>query len=425
MAHIRLPYGRGFLDAAIPDSRIRAVLRGRLEEYVPALPAAELTEAALEQPIGSPTLASLAAGRRRVTVILSDHTRPVPSKLLLPPMLREIRRGNPDAEITLLVATGCHRGTTREELTAKCGEDIVRRERIVVHDCDDTANLVRLGTLPSGGALIVNRLAAEADLLVAEGFIEPHFFAGFSGGRKSVLPGIASRATVLANHNAAFLADPHARAGSLDDNPIHRDMLFAARAAGLAFIANAVINARHETVAVFAGDPDAAHRRGTDFLSSLCAVSAAPAPITVTTNNGYPLDQNLYQSVKGLSSAEPVTQDGGVILMASACTDGVGGDAFLRFFRETPDAASLLHRIEAVPAGQTTPDQWQAQVLARILAKKKVVFLSGADPDLVRAFGMIPAADFPEALALADRIAGADAGINVIPEGISVIPRAV
>ena len=134
MAHIRLPYGRGFLDAAIPDSRIRAVLRGRLEEYVPALPAAELTEAALEQPVGSPTLASLAAGRRRVVVILSDHTRPVPSKLLLPPMLREIRRGNPDAEITLLVATGCHRGTTREELTAKCGEDIVRRERIVVHD---------------------------------------------------------------------------------------------------------------------------------------------------------------------------------------------------------------------------------------------------------------------------------------------------
>ncbi|MEA4823340.1 MAG: nickel-dependent lactate racemase [Clostridiaceae bacterium] len=423
--NIALPYGRGTLAAAVPDSRINAVLRGRLEEYVPSRTDSALIDDALNSPIGSPTLAALAQGKRHIVIILSDHTRPVPSKLLLPPMLREIRRGNPAAEITLLVATGCHRGTTREEMIAKCGEDIVSRERIVIHDCDDKTNLVPLGTLPSGGALIINRLAAEADLLVAEGFIEPHFFAGYSGGRKSVLPGIASRATVLANHNAAFLSDPSTRAGILDGNPIHRDMLYAARKANLSFIANVVINARYEVVAAFAGDADAAHRRGTDFLSSLCAVSAVRTPITVTTNNGFPLDQNLYQSVKGMSAAETLTRDGGVIIMASACSDGCGGDAFLRFFRDTPDAAALLHGIEAVPADQTTPDQWQAQVFARILAKKKVVFISEADDDLVRAFGMLPARDFTQALTIADSITGADAKINVIPEGISVIAEAI
>ena len=420
--HFDLPYGRGTLPADIPDDRVAAVLRGRLEGYKPPAPPEMLLSDALNAPIGSEPLEKLATGKHNIVVIISDHTRPVPSKLLLPPMLARLRQGAPDAEITLLVATGCHRGTTREELISKCGEDIVKNERIVIHDCDNTANLVDLGTLPSGGKLIVNRLAAEADLLVAEGFIEPHFFAGFSGGRKSVLPGVASRTTVLANHNAAFIAHPRARAGMLEDNPIQRDMLWAAQTAKLRFIVNAVINARHETVAVFAGGLEAAHKAGTDFLASLCGVTAEPAPITVTTNNGYPLDQNVYQSVKGMSSAEPLNTDGGVIIMASACGDGIGGDAFLRFFKETPDAAALLARIEAVPAEATTPDQWQAQVFARILKNHRVIFLSECDPDTVRAFGMLPAHDFAEALALADGIVGADAKVNVIPEGISVIP---
>lgn len=159
-------------------------------------------------------------GKKDVVIIASDHTRPVPSKIIMPLMLEEIRKGNPDADITILIATGCHRETAKEELVQKFGKDIVDNEKILVHDCDDTTNLVSLGRLPSGGELIINKIAVEADLLCSEGFIEPHFFAGFSGGRKSVLPGIASRKTVLANHRSAFIADDHARTGILEGNPI-------------------------------------------------------------------------------------------------------------------------------------------------------------------------------------------------------------
>ncbi len=418
---IELPYGKSTLPCDIPDRRLAGVLRGGLDSYTPAEPQEGLVEAALAHPVGSPGLCELARGKRRVTVIISDHTRPVPSRVILPPMLREIRRGNPDARITLLVATGCHRETTAAELTDKCGADIVARERIVVHDCD--CNCVRIGTLPSGGELWVNREAADCDLLVSEGFIEPHFFAGFSGGRKSVLPGIASRGTVMYNHNAAFLASSHARAGILDGNPIHRDMLYAARTAKLAFICNVVINARHEVVAAYAGDCDAAHREGVQFLEGLCAVPAASLPIVVTTNNGAPLDLNIYQAVKGMSTAEMLTPEGGVIIMAAACGDGHGGEGFLRFFEQTPNASELLEQIEAVPAADTTPDQWQAQVLARILSRRRVILISRADPELVRRFGIVPACDFPDALRQADTLAGEDARILVVPEGVSVIPQ--
>ena len=207
---VSIPYGRAALEAEIDDARLNGV-------YVSSLPpppdGAACVRAALDAPIGSPRLEELAKGRRRVVVIASDHTRPVPSKVIMPQLLARIRAGNPSAEVTILIATGFHRQTTREELVGKFGAEIVARERIVVHDASDATMLVEAGTLPSGGRLIVNRLAMEADLLVSEGFIEPHFFAGFSGGRKSVLPGIVSRETVLANHCSEFIQSPFARTG--------------------------------------------------------------------------------------------------------------------------------------------------------------------------------------------------------------------
>ena len=231
METVRFPYGKGYLTADFEEGRLAGVLRSRLEDYVPEAPEEELIRRALECPIGSPRLSELARGKKKVTVIASDHTRPVPSKLIMPALLREIRLGNPDAQITILIATGCHRATDGAELVAKFGPEICVNERIVVHDCDDEANLVTLGVLPSGALLRIDRIAAEADLLVSEGFIEPHFFAGFSGGRKSVLPGVCARRTVMENHCSAFIADPKARTGILDGNPIHRDMQAAARMA--------------------------------------------------------------------------------------------------------------------------------------------------------------------------------------------------
>lgn len=229
------------------------MLVSELHDYKAPMEGSRLVQEALEHPIGTPRLCDMAIDKKKVVVISSDHTRPVPSHIIMPLILKEIRRGNPDAEITILISTGLHRETTREELESKFGPEITENETIIVHDCDDTDNMVCLGKLPSGGNLYINKLAVEADLLVAEGFIEPHFFAGFSGGRKSVLPGVASRETVMYNHNSAFIGDPHSRTGIIEGNPIHNDMLYAARVAGLDFIVNVVIDSAHEPILQWRG----------------------------------------------------------------------------------------------------------------------------------------------------------------------------
>ena len=421
---IQLPYGRGVLETEIPDARLQAVFHSRLDEYCPSLGEAELVRQAMASPIGSPTLRQLAQGKQKITIIASDHTRPVPSRIILPLMLEEIRQGNPQAEITILIATGCHRETTQAELEAKFGPEILAKEYIEIHDCNNEDSLVFLDTLPSGGRLIVNRTAAQADLLVAEGFIEPHFFAGYSGGRKSVFPGGASRISVHANHCSAFIAHPKARCGILDGNPIHRDMLFAAKRTGLAYIVNVVINSRKEVVAAFAGDCDAAHRQGTVFLDAICRSAPQPADIVLTSNNGYPLDQNIYQAVKGMTTAEATCRDGGVIILAAQCEDGIGGDSFYQLMRSTSSPQALLERFLALPPEETLPDQWQAQIFARILSHHPVVFISDVPDKVVEAFHMTPAHSIQEALSKADRLLGRNDGrIVVIPEGISNIIR--
>lgn len=418
---IRIPYGRSHLTAEIPDERLSAILRSRLEEYIPEAGEEALVEAALNNPIGSETLEKLAVGKEKIVLIASDHTRPVPSRVLVPPMLAAIRRGNPDAKITILIATGCHRGTTIQELVEKFGEEIVEKETIAIHDCAAEADMVTIGTLPSGGELRINRIAAEADLLISEGFIEPHFFAGFSGGRKSVLPGIAARETVYWNHNAEFIASPFARTGILEGNPIHADMIYAARAAKLAFICNVVINAKHKVVGAFAGDCEQAHAAGAEFLKGLCLCPKTPADIVITSNNGYPLDQNIYQAVKGMTAGEATCREGGVIVMVAACNDGHGGESFMRTMTQDIPAAEILAQIQATPKKDTVPDQWESQILARILARFHVVLVSRADPELVKAMKMHPAADLSQALETAENLLGKKGTVTVIPEGISTI----
>jgi len=424
MMHVELPYGRGSLPLEIEESRVRGVLTSRLEDYVPAVSDRELVRRALEAPIGCVPLWELSKGKQRVTVIASDHTRPVPSKLLMPLMLEQIRRGNPQAQITILIATGCHRNTTRQELIDKFGPEIVENETIVVHDCDDTENMRLLGTLPSGGPCWVNRLACEADLLVSEGFIEPHFFAGYSGGRKAVLPGVAGRSTVLANHCAEFIRHPASRAGSLTDNPIHRDMVWAAKQAGLAFVVNVVLNGRKEVIHVVAGDAQQAHEAGCRFLETLCLTKAVPADVVVTTNGGYPLDQNIYQAVKGMTAGEAAVNPGGVIIMLAQSGDGHGGEAFCRELMAGDDMDALMDGILHRGREQTLPDQWQAQIMIRVLQKARIIFLSEAPDDLVSRLHMTPAHSLEEALALADAMLGQEkAGVTLIPDGVGIFVK--
>ncbi len=423
MKQVAFHYGHGKITHSFSEELV-GVLESAINTYTPPATDKELIEQAMAAPIACSPLSALAKGKDKIVIIASDHTRPVPSKLIIPPMLQQLRQGNPDADITILIATGCHRGTTREELVQKFGADIVQNEKIYIHDCDERDMLVNIGTLPSGSACEINRLAYEADLLVAEGFIEPHFFAGFSGGRKSVLPGIAGRSTVLGNHCSEFIAHPSARTGILENNPLHIDMLWAAKTAKLAYIVNVVLNAEKEVIYAVAGDAEAAHKAGTDFLSGLCQAEAIPADIVITTNGGYPLDQNVYQAVKGMTAAEATVKQSGVIIMLARCNDGIGGDHFYRQLAQEPDIDKTMALFLSRGKEQTVPDQWQTQVFLRVLKKATVIFLSEMDDATIREMHMLPAKTMEEALQKAKAILNKEnPNIVAIPDGISVIVK--
>ena len=415
---IRLPYGNRELCWDAPAGT--HVLTSGIDRLKSTADGQSIVRTAMAHPIGSPALRELAAGKKTCTVIISDHTRPVPSRDILPPMLEEIRAGSPDIDITLLVATGFHRLTTAEEIEKKVGPEIAAREKIVVHDCQ--CNNVEIGRLPSGAPLVIDRLAAEADLLVAEGFIEPHFFAGFSGGRKSILPGVCDKVTVLGNHCSKFIDSPYARTGVLEGNPIHRDMVAAARMAGLAYIVNVVIDEEKKTVAAFAGDFELAHWKGTAFLREYCGVKAIPADIAVTTNGGAPLDQNIYQCVKSLTAAEATARSGGVIILCAECADGVGGDGFYHSLRDCETAENLYAQIMRTPQEKTIPDQWESQILARILKNHPVITVTNPSlKTIVSEMKMQYAATLEDAFRIACSLVGDAPEITVIPNGISVI----
>ena len=422
MKKLSFPYGQTHMQYEFDEKELAGVLTSSIEEYVPEADGQELVRRALESPVASKKLSELSRGKQNVVIIASDHTRPVPSKVIMPQMLSEIRKGNPDANITILIATGCHRGTTKEELINKFGEEIVEKENIYIHDCEDNDMLVNIGVLPSGGQCEVNKLAIEADLLVAEGFIEPHFFAGYSGGRKSILPGVAGKTTVLANHCSEFIAHKNSRTGILKDNPVHEDMIWAARQAKLTFIVNVVLNSEKQPIYAVAGDLVEAHKKGTDFISSLCGVKAVPSDIVISTNGGYPLDQNVYQAVKGMTAAEATVKEGGVIIMLAMSNDGTGGDHFYHQLADEPDINKTMNMFLSRSRNETAPDQWQSQILLRILSKARVVYVSALDDKLVEEMHMIPAKTLEQAVDIAkELVAKDDVTITAIPDGVSVV----
>lgn len=424
MTKIKIPYHKKMLEIEIADKNLVGILESKAEEFKPILSQEEIVEKALDNPIESESLETLVEGKKNMVIITSDHTRPVPSKITMPILLRRIRAVNPDIDIKILIATGFHRATTHEELVNKFGEEIVKNENIIVHNAFDDSTLVKVGTLPSGGELIINKLAVETELLIAEGFIEAHFFAGFSGGRKSVLPGIASATTVMANHCGEFIASPYARTGILENNPIHRDMLYAAEKSKLAFILNVVINSEKKIINAVAGHSQFAHQKGCQFVLELSKVDKVDADIAISTNGGYPLDQNMYQSVKGMTAAEATCNEGGVIIMVSACNDGHGGQSFHDNLANAKSPRALLDRIAKVPRNETVPDQWEFQILARMLDKYTIILVTDmCDPQMIKNMHMEHAYTFEEALKRAYELKGMDAKVAVIPDGVSVIVR--
>lgn len=416
---VHIPFGKSFIDF---DAQGSAVLTSSIGELKASGSGSDIVRAAMEKPIDSPKLSQLAKGKKNCVIIISDHTRPVPSRDILPNMLRELREGSPDIDVTLLVATGFHRPSSDAELESKLGSELMNECRIVIHDCRNTEENVQIGVLPSGAPCVIDRLAAKTELLIAEGFIEPHFFAGFSGGRKSVLPGVSDQVTVLGNHCSRFIDSEYSRTGILDGNPIHEDMIAAAEMAKLQYIVNVVIDEDKHTVAAFAGNYLTAHRRGCDFLLDYCKVKPEWADIVISSNGGAPLDQNLYQCVKGMTAAEATCKEGGVIIMCAECADGHGGDGFFTALRDCESPAELYARQLATPQDKTVPDQWESQILARILKSHPVIFVSRPEMrETIEAMKMSYAPSVSEAVAMA-RGLGKES-LTVIPNGISVIVK--
>ncbi|SHJ99431.1 Nickel-dependent lactate racemase [Anaerobranca californiensis DSM 14826] len=424
MPKFKIPYSTTFVELDIPEENFAGVLESKAHHYVPKFSETEIVEKALDNPIGSPSLEELVKGKKNMVIITSDHTRPVPSKITLPILLRRIRNANPDIDVTILIATGFHRATTHDEMIRKFGEEIVKNEKMVNHVCWDKDNMAYVGILPSGGELWLNKLAVETELLISEGFIEPHFFAGFSGGRKSILPGIAGEKTVLANHCSKFIASPFARTGILENNPIHKDMVYAAEKVGLAFILNVVIDAQKKIIHAVAGHPQKAHEEGCQFVKDLAVVEKVPADIVITSNGGYPLDQNIYQTVKGMTAAEASCKEGGVIIILSACNDGHGGESFYQYMANASSPKEVTEKVLQIPQDETIPDQWEFQILARILEKHTVFIVTDqCDKKMIENMHINHAYTIEEALEKAFQIKGKDASITVIPDGVSVIVK--
>lgn len=423
MAVINLPYYTGHLEIEVAEKNLKAVLSPAVCAIPDGLTQSEIIRQALAGPIGTAPLSELAVGKKRVVIVTSDHTRAMPSQITIPLLLKQIRQGNPEADITILIATGLHRQTSDAEQMLMFGEVIAAKGKIVCHDAYDAEKMRFVGDLPSGASFSVNKLALEADLLVCEGFVEPHFFAGFSGGPKSILPGIASAPTINANHCAAAIAHANSKTGLISGNIIHADMLAAAGRVGVDFILNVALNEQKEIVAAFAGTLEEAHAAACSFVRGRSEVKRVTGDIVVTSNGGYPLDQNLYQSPKAMTTARECAAAGAVIIMVASCADGLGGENFGQMLL-SGEPEKILENILSASGRETAPEQWNAQILCDILTRHQVILVSTyLDHELIRQIGMIPASTPDEALRIAYGLKSTAASVVVIPDGVAVMVR--
>jgi nickel-dependent lactate racemase len=412
---IQLRYGRDGLNVTLPDNVDVVTTR-----FVPGVPdeAAAIRDA-LRQPIASTPLAGLVKPGNTVVVEHSDITRATPNARLLPVLLAELEvAGVAAKDITLLNALGTHRPQTDAELRAMLGGAIVDRYRCLQHDGNDDDSLIALGETRFGHPVRVNRHFMEADVRILTGLIEPHFFAGFSGGPKGVLPALAGAESVLTNHGREMIAHPKATWGYTVGNPIWEEMREAALMTDPTFLLNVTINAHGQITGVFAGDMLAAHAAGCVFVREQAMVPVdAPYDVVITTNGGYPLDQNLYQTVKGVSAANEIVREGGAIVVAAACEDGIPDHGrYAALLVEGGSPQGILEML-ARP-GFAAQDQWQVQVQAQIQQRADVyVYSEGLTEAQIRAALFIPCQNIEDTVIVLQAKYGPEARICVMPEG--------
>ena len=416
---VELAYGKTGLVVDLPDERTTVIE----PTYLPALPDTRgALVNALRNPIGAPPLRRLVKRGQSVAISVCDITRPMPSATVLPVVLGELAHVSRE-RITVLVATGTHRANSTEELETMLGRDVVRDYRIVNHDAFDRTGLADLGRTVGGIPLWLNRHWIESDVKITTGFVEPHFFAGFSGGPKMVAPGLAGIDTVMQLHGAAMIGHPDSVWGVIEGNQVHGAIRAIARQTGVDFSVDVTINRDHGITTIYAGELFAVHR-------AACQVAKRTAmqhvnerfDVVLTTNSGYPLDLNLYQAVKGMSAGAQVVRDGGTIICVAECSDGIPDHGeYKRLLSSRASPRELLEMIEE--PGYSHHDQWQVQLQAQILLRARVLLKSGylAD-DQVRAAHLEPVDDLQSAVAHSMARHGPQASICVLPQGPQTIP---
>ena len=411
----RFPYGDSFLKADIPAENVSFVLEKRELDGIDN--EREVITNSLRSPIGCSPLGEYIHKDDKVVVIVTDNTRACPDDRLLPPILAELEQKIPRDNITIIVALGLHPPLDKDTLIKKLGKYIIQNYRVVNHDVNDT---VYIGTTSRGTPVEINRRVVEADFRISTGFIEPHFFAGFSGGRKSIAPGVFSVRAAHKNHGYKMIDHPLARAGILKGNPVHEDMVEQAKMAKLNFIVNVLLNKSKEITHVVAGDPVMAHEKGCEIEKNTTAVSVGhKVDITITSNSGAPLDLDLYQTCKGIDNASQITRDGGIIIIASSCSAGVGPREFLELHRSAHSAKEVLQNIRRE---EPICVEWQNQVLARVQLKNDVYLVSGLEDSTVLDMMMLPVRTIEAGLEKAFKVLGRDAEVAIIPEGPLILP---
>lgn len=416
---VELAYGQTGLTIELPDATDIVAAR-----FVPGLPAeAAALRAALRQPIGSAPLAAKVKPGDKVVIAHSDITRATPNERILPVILAELAEaGIARQDITLLNALGTHRQQTEAELRLMLGDAVVDNYYCLQHDAYDDSLLVSLGQTSLGHPVRINRHFMAADVRILTGFIEPHFFAGFSGGPKGVLPALAGAESVLTNHGRELIAHPQATWGVISGNPIWEEMREVALRTNPTFLLNVTLNNRREITGVFAGDMLAAHAAGCTFVREQAMVKVAePYDVVITTNSGYPLDQNLYQAVKGMSAASQIVRDGGAIIIAAACADGLPNHGlYAQLLAEAGSPQGVLDML-ARP-GFSQQDQWQVQIQALIQLRAEVhVYSDGLSDAQISGALFTPCHSIEQTVACLQDRYGLQTRLCAIPDGPQAI----
>ncbi len=414
---VSLRYGRGGLSVDLPSERLCVIEPA----FVPGLPdEASAFREAVRRPIAARPLRECVLAGERLAIAIPDITRPLPSHRLLPWLFEELAHV-PAGRVTIVNGTGSHRVNTVDELRSMVGDGVLGRYRVVNHSAHEPAGLELAGRSPDGHSVYLNREWVEADRRIVLGFIEPHFMAGFSGGYKGVFPALADIGAIMHYHRAEVIAHPHSTWGCLEGNPTQEQIRANGSLRPVDFCINVTLNRDGAITGFFCGDPIEAHREGCGYARATAMVpQPRPFPIVVTTNSGYPLDQNLYQAVKGMSAAAQIVAPGGLILAAARCNDGFPAHGnFQRLMTEPSSAQAILDMILA--PGFSVYDQWEAQMLAMILVKARVGLFSELQAEAVRAAHLEPVDDLGKRLREELARVG-DVPVAVLPEGPMTIP---